>query len=203
MTEHSLPQDLYATLETEILQLLDQNLSPTLLYHNTAHTVHVIEAALWLCKAEMIPETEILKLKIAALFHDTGFLRSYDNHERYSCDIAREYLSRHRVAASDIESICALIMATRIPHNPQNQLDAILCDADLTYLGEQNFYTTGDCLRQELIAHQKISKDEASWIQYQIRFLDAHQFFTESFRRLREPVKQHYLNELKDQINEK
>ena len=202
MSVYTLPRDLYATLENEILQLLDQNLSPTLLYHNSAHTVDVIEAVQWLCEAEMIPEAETNRLKIAALFHDTGFLRSYEDHEKFSCDIAREYLSAQHVTPEDIESICALIMATRIPHKPQNQLDAILCDADLTYLGEHNFYTTGNCLRQELIAHSKIPKDEKSWIQYQIRFLDAHQFFTESFRRLREPVKQQYLNELKDQINE-
>ena len=202
MPPHTLSQDLYDTLREEILFLLNQNLSSTLLYHNTAHTVDVIEAVEWLCDAENISEAEIIKLKIAALFHDTGFLRSYEDHERYSCDITRDYLLAHRIATEDIESICTLIMATRIPHNPQNQLDAILCDADLTYLGEQKFYTTGECLRQELIAHSKIPNDEKSWIHYQIRFLDAHQFFTESFRRLREPVKQRYLSELKNRIHE-
>ena|SRR5690554_1305114 len=193
---------LYPKLESEILQLLDDSLDPTLHYHNTQHTVRVIEAVRWLCEAEKIDKPDACLLETAALFHDTGYLRGYENHEMHSCDLAREYLSGEGVYISDIECICGLIMATRYPHQPQNPLDKIICDADLSYLGEPDFFTVGTCLRYELISYGKLPEDEKSWTLFQIRFLESHQYFTESYRRLREPVKQRYLSELKEQIHE-
>ena len=35
----------------------------------------------------------------------------------------------------DIEIICGIIMATKIPQRPKNYLEEIICDADLNYLG--------------------------------------------------------------------
>lgn len=192
---------LYPKLESEILQLLDDSLDPTLHYHNTQHTVRVIEAVRWLCEAEKIDKPDACLLETAALFHDTGYLRGYENHEVHSCDLAREYLSGEGVYISDIECICGLIMATRYPHQPQNPLDKIICDADLSYLGEPDFFTVGTCLRYELISYGKLPEDEKSWTLFQIRFLESHQYFTESYRRLRDPLKQAHLNQIKERIS--
>lgn len=192
---------LYPKLESEILQLLDDSLDPTLHYHNTQHTVRVIEAVRWLCEAEKVDKPDACLLETAALFHDTGYLRGYENHEVHSCDLARKYLSGEGVYISDIECICGLIMATRYPHQPQNPLDEIICDADLSYLGEPDFFTVGTCLRYELISYGKLPEDEKSWTLFQIRFLESHQYFTESYRRLRDPLKQAHLKQLKERIS--
>lgn len=192
---------LYPKLESKILQLMDQSLDPTLHYHNTQHTVRVIEAVRWLCEAEKVDKPDACRLEAAALFHDTGYLRSYVDHEMHSCDLAREYLSREGVFLSDIECICGLIMATRFPHQPQSHLDQIICDADLSYLGEPDFFTVGTSLRYELISHGKLPEDEKSWILFQVRFLETHQYFTESYIKLRKPLKQVHLNQLKERIS--
>ncbi len=192
--------DVLSNLEREAFRLMEEGLSSDLLYHNKEHTIRVIQSVDWLCDEENIPDFARYLVKIAALFHDIGFVQSYDNHEERSCEMARAVLSDYDFPKDDIESICDLILATKIPHHPTNILAEIICDADLSYLGENDFYRIGGQLRQELISYHKLEADEASWIQYQIRFLDAHRFFTGAYQRLREPVKQNYMSQLRMQL---
>src|SRR5699024_1496149 len=130
-----------------------------LLYHHPDHTRTVIQTTRWLCKNENIPPEDTLILTLAALFHDTGLMVSYENHERHSCEIAREYLTKKDFPEIEIDTIEKLILATRIPQNPHNHLEEIICDADLNYLGTADFFVIGDRLRRELILFGKIEKD--------------------------------------------
>ncbi len=189
--------DQFSKLENIIFRLMDEQLSPDLIYHNKEHTQWVIETVEWLGESENITLYDRFLLRIAALFHDIGFIEAYDGHEEESCRIATLMLSDLDFLKEEISVICELIVATKVPHNPKNILQEIICDADLDYLGTEDFYIIGDRLRKELILHGKLSEDLDSWTQYQIRFLDSHRFFTMTSRRLREPVKQEFLRQLK------
>jgi hypothetical protein len=48
-----------------------------------------------------------------------------------------------------------------------------MCDADLDYLGREDFYEISDSLKNELIKFGKISGDR-QWDQMQISFLEKH-----------------------------
>ena len=179
-----------------ILNQLDTNLDDTLYYHGKHHTLDVYEVVIKLCEAAQLSDYNTLLLSTAALFHDTGFMRSYRNHEWHSCNITRETLPKFDYTEGEIEQICQMIMATKIPQLPQNIYEEIICDADLDYLGRSDFYTIGQTLFEELKAHKILSTD-LEWNILQVQFIESHQYFTHKSQTTREARKQEYLSELK------
>jgi predicted metal-dependent HD superfamily phosphohydrolase len=176
-----------------IVHHLEQNLPSDLFYHGIHHTFDVFDAALVIAENEKIDSADDLTLlKTAALFHDSGFTIDASKHEECGCDLAREILPACDYTNSQIDQICGMIMATKIPQQPLNLLERIICDADLDYLGRDDFFKIGDTLYQELKAFDKI-KDVTQWNQLQISFLTNHQYHTEFSRGNREIKKQENL----------
>lgn len=86
-------------------------------------------------------------------------------------------------------------MATKIPQQPHNLLEQIICDADLDYLGRDDFYKIGETLRKEFLHYSIVNSDE-EWETLQIKFLQNHHYHTISSQQLREPIKHQYLLQL-------
>jgi uncharacterized protein len=189
----------YRAAKAFILNELKTKLTPNLSYHGVHHTLDVLATTRALCTSEKVGRRDKLLLKTAALFHDVGFTRSVREHERHGCEIARSFLPYFGYQTNDIELICGMIMATKIPQSPQTRLEAILCDADLDYLGRNDFYSIGQTLFEELKSLGILSTEQA-WNRLQVNFLTAHRFCTHTNLVLREPVKQLYLNELRHLI---
>ena len=78
--------------------------------------------------------SDSLLLKTAICLHDSGFVISHENHEIRGCQKARELLPDYGFNQTEIEQVCGMIMATKIPQSPSNLLEKIICDADLFYL---------------------------------------------------------------------
>jgi class 3 adenylate cyclase/predicted metal-dependent HD superfamily phosphohydrolase len=194
--EKNLPMFSMSGAENFINELLRKNLSPELTYHGFHHTKDVLNAAMYIATTENISEKDRQLLRIAVLLHDSGFTDTYSHHEERGCEIAREFLPQFGFQAGDIDRICGMIMATKIPQNPLTNLERIICDADLDYLGRDDFYTTGNTLYHEF-KHFHIIEDVNKWNDLQIRFLENHHYHTDYSRMEREPVKQKYLTELK------
>ncbi len=190
----------YSAAKKFILQKLEKELSPELTYHGFHHTIDVLEVAAELCGHLNISPRETTLVKTAALFHDSGFTVSNVNHEETGCQIARENLPEYNYSEEDIEKICGMIMATKIPQTPKTQLEEILADADLDYLGRDDFKTIGDTLFDELKTFN-IIKTEEDWNRLQIRFLEGHGFFTSYNLKHRQPIKLAHLAELKEIVN--
>ena len=181
--------------ETYIIQQLGQ-LSRTLYYHGLHHTSDVVSAALMLAEMEGIKDEETLSLlQTAALYHDSGFLNTYKEHEAAGCIIARSALPQFGYSDAQIETICGMIMATKIPQNPQTHLEQILCDADLDYLGRPDFVPIAATLFKELQARNLVT-DLDSWNAVQVKFISAHHYWTKSALALRELAKQENLKTL-------
>jgi predicted metal-dependent HD superfamily phosphohydrolase len=183
-----------------ILDRLERELSQQLTYHSLFHTLDVFQTTSELCLLEKIPPYESLLLKTAALFHDSGFLISNKNHEEWGCQIAENVLPDYQYNTNEIAVICNMIMATKIPQSPKTPLEQILCDADLDYLGRDDFYPIGNTLFKELQVYG-VLQDEVSWNKLQVSFIERHFFFTPTNRKRREPRKQQYLNELRLWLN--
>lgn len=169
----------------DFVYTLLNNLPPFLFYHNAQHTKNVVAAALYLAKKENINGEETALLQTAALLHDTGFSVHADGkkHEEASCKIANEILPKLNYSAKQTEQICVLIMATKLPQKPSGILQNIICDADLFYLGTDDFLSTGHLLFKELEASKKVAT-EAEWYNQQIQFLSAHKYFTHTAQQL-------------------
>jgi uncharacterized protein len=190
----------FEKVEQFMLQKLQNELPQHLSYHSVSHVKDVMQAALNIARQEGVQQQEQILLQTAALFHDSGFLFGAQEHERKSCNIAREYLPQYGYDAQQIEQICGMIMATKIPQSPQNHLEEILADADLDYLGRDDFFTIGNRLFDELSMFGIVST-ERDWNMLQLRFLESHHYFTKTAIALRSEKKQEHLNYLKNQLN--
>lgn len=185
----------YAAAKKFILAKLTEELSPRLTYHGLHHTLDVLKVTKELCTHLNISKRDTKLLKTAALFHDSGFTVSGQNHEEIGCNIAREHLPRFNYAEDDIEKICGMIMATKIPQTPHTPLEEVLADADLDYLGRDDFYSIGTTLFAEL-KDSGIVRTEEDWNRIQIRFLRGHGFFTPYNIKHRQPKKLQHLAEI-------
>ena len=93
---------------------------------------------------------------------------------------------------SQINAICEMIRATKIPQQPTNLLEQIIADADLDYLGRSDFHDIASLLFKEL-KHKNMSLIEADWDQIQIKFLQSHHYFTQTSLYLRKGLKKKHL----------
>ncbi len=183
------------TMKDFVISLLKANLSGFYFYHNYEHTLYVIEKAVEIGLHEKCTNEELELVTIAAMWHDTGYIKTYKNHEEVSCKLARHYLPGYDVPAADIAKISGMIMATEIPQTPKTKLEEILADADLEYLGSSCFELKADSLFREL-QHLNPSLTATEWKQAQISFLQKHHYFTRFCKENRESIKQMYLNKL-------
>jgi exopolyphosphatase/pppGpp-phosphohydrolase len=191
----------FTDLQERVLDKLEKELPGSLYYHNIKHTVDVVTQVELIGLGEGINEEEMLLLKTAALFHDAGHIISYDNHEYFSCLIAREILTDNGYTSSQIDMICDLIMSTKLPPKPSNKLERIMCDADLDYLGRSDMIPVSNLLFLELKERMKIESMK-DWNSMQVKFITGHQYFTETARNLREINKQSQIERIRNLIVE-
>jgi len=184
-----------------ILERLSTELSPGLFYHSLEHTLDVLESAIRIAKKEQFTGSDMLLIKTAALYHDAGMLLTYDGHEKASAEIARSVLPGFGYSAKQIAAVEGMIMATQLPQNPQNKQEEVLCDADLDYLGRDDFFMISHRLKQEwhIRGHQQSLKE---WYIGQIAFLSNHVYFTDSAKQLRRPKKIDNLDQIKALFSE-
>jgi HD superfamily phosphodiesterase len=188
--------------EAFILKEFRKRLSETLYYHSVDHVLDVAEAVSRIAFAEGITDVETLSLlRTAALFHDVGFLKTYAGHEEKGCEMVHRILPDFDYADEQILIICGMIRATEIPQNPTNKLEEILCDADLDYLGRDDFEVIARYLFCEL-RERKMVKDEKSWNQIQVRFMKKHHYWTPTSNRTRQPKKQENLAYLQSVVDQ-
>jgi len=189
----------YDDLEDYILDHMEEELPINYYYHNIRHTIDVIVAVEILARGEGITDEELLLLKIAALFHDSGFLVDYHEHEQLSIQYANEMLPKFGYTQEQIRAVGDLIYATRLPAKPKNKLEEIMCDADLDYLGRSDYQPVSRDLFRELVEMGLLKKSELEWTKLQVKFLQSHTYFTDTAKFSRENNKKKQLKKLVEQ----
>lgn len=182
-----------------IRQKLSAELSPNLSYHSLVHILDVYKIAEMLAGMEGVQGEELTLLLTAALFHDSGFLVGPKDHEKISCQIAREFLPQFGYSTEQIERIEGMIMATRMPQTPHNLLEEIICDADLDYLGRDDFWAIGHKLFTELNSNGS-TMNENDWNKQQVSFLEKHHYFTKSAIQMRKAKKDQHLELVRSKL---
>lgn len=184
-----------------VMQKLSRELSPSLFYHNAQHTLDVCRSVETLAIMEKVGDDRLLLLLTAALYHDTGFLWSYENNEALACNFAEETLPGFGYSGKQLAEVCQLILSTTMPQQPQTLLEKILCDADLDYIGRDDFFITALRLHREWSENspQKISFRD--WYERQRDFVESHEFFTHSARLLRNEKKRKNLSQVKELLD--
>lgn len=189
----------YRKAEKYIVERLKVELPENLYYHDLRHTLDVCAAVERLALMEGVEGDNIFLLKTAALYHDAGFVKQYSNNEEIGADLAKEVLPRFGYTDEQIEVIHQLINATKIPHKPNNKLEEIMCDADLDYLGGGEFHPISEKLKHELM-EREIVKTDKQWDELQIKFLEAHKYFTKTAIKLNNDNKSKRIEEIKERL---
>ncbi|MBL7925361.1 MAG: HD domain-containing protein [Bacteroidia bacterium] len=185
----------FAEAESFISNKLKNELSPKLTYHSYYHSIDVLEAALRIAENENVTGEPLALLRVAIMFHDSGFLHTYKDHEELGCALVRKHLPDFEFTPEQIELICGMIMSTKIPQQASNVLQQIICDADLDYLGRNDFYPIGLTLFEEWKQFLNIQSEE-EWNNIQLSFLRQHFYHTNYSRAKRQQLKQTHLEQI-------
>lgn len=189
----------YFKAERFILNRLKTELSPKLHYHSFDHSKDVTRQAERIAIGEGITDEDLFLLKTAATYHDAGFVKQYEKNEPIGAQMAQEILPNFGYTQEHIDRIKELIYVTQVPHQPKDKLEEIMCDADLDYLGRDDFHIIADRLRRELREHGKIASDR-KWDEIQVSFLTQHRYFTKTSIETRRPKKLQNLQDIKDKL---
>lgn len=191
----------YRKLRHFILGSLRESLSVGLKYHGIHHTLDVLKVCNQYITRFKLGKKEAELLRVGALLHDYGFLFTYKDHEAKGVEMAEKLMPHYGYTAKDIEIVTGLIWATKVPQQPKNNLEMILCDCDLDYLGRSDFGPISESLFQELVIHN-ILTDRHQWNLIQVKFLKAHEYHTDWARKYRQPTKALHLHQLMKQTGE-
>lgn len=164
-------------------------------YHGWMHTKTFFDVVCYLAALEGVDDDETRLLKVAALYHDTGYTTGNSiGHEHMSANIAREELpSLFGFSQDEVDMVCILIEYTALDKKPLNILHKIMRDADMEYLGRDYYPHVSELLRREnSVLH-------AVWRREQLSFLKKHYFLTSSAQLLFDNQKAINLKKLETQ----
>ena len=172
-------------LENKVFEEILNELPETLHFHKIKYTRKVYNHSFLLCRSEEIDQEDRLLVRTAALMLFTGLTQTFNNYENRSSVISREILPDFKYSDTQIDQICNLILSAKMPFNPKNQLEQIIIDAKMDYIGRPDYTTAIKLLFQELKeAGSKINGQQFK--KQQLELLYGFEFFTMAGQRLRE-----------------
>ncbi len=185
----------FLDIQEEVLDMMEQNLPDKLYYHNIKHTIDVVTEVELIGWAEGLCEEDILILKLAGLFHDSGHIISYNDHEFHGTLLAKKMLKRYNYSEEILTKVCDLILATKFPPNPKSIMEKVICDSDLDYLGRTDFIPVSSKLYDELKDRDMVGSF-SEWNMKQLDFIRKHQYYTDTAQNLREVNKNNQIERL-------
>ena len=99
-----------------------------------------------------------------------------------------------------IEQVINCIEATKMPQNPKNIVQEVLCDADLYHLSSGQYFEKAELLRTEFSAIEEDIITESEWLDMSTVFIDNHNYFTEYGKTNLTPKKTKNLKKIKKRL---
>lgn len=189
-------QNIINKSEEFIKKILSDKCPSYFKYHNYYHIQKVVEAAIQISDNEKVSDDEKEIIIIACLFHDIGYIDICEGHEEVSCSYAKDFLTKENYPENKIQQIRSCILATKIPQQPKNKLEMIVCDADLHHLGSGDFLEVGNNLRSEIEYSHKKHFSDLDWLEITIQFNKSHSYFTDYAKKIYGVRKEINLREL-------
>jgi predicted metal-dependent HD superfamily phosphohydrolase len=160
-------------------QYLKENMPKKFVYHDLEHTENVASACRKLGAKYFLSENDMSLLEIAAWFHDSGYVQGPGGHEARGAENASSFLKEKGISETNIAVVKNCIMATKMPQNPKTLLENIICDSDLNHLGRDAYWERCMKVRQELMIAKNTVMQEDAWLEFEIKFLEAHRYHTD------------------------
>jgi len=143
---------------------------------------------------------ELNCLAVAAIFHDVGYVKQYDDHEKVSAEMVREFLLRLNVDEEIISQVERAILATKVPQYPKDLISMALCDADLMHLIHRNYFERIDKMRLEWKLSGRSDLSEKEFHQQSIEFFGKHHYHTKYGMEILTSRKNHNLDRIKARL---
>ena len=173
-----------------VFDLFKERLPEYLVYHTHSHSEMVAETARKIGKGMKLGEEGVEVVALAGWMHDLGYTEMYRGHEEISMKLATEFLESEGYPQEKIELVRGCIRATIVPQQPQNLLEEIVADADLSGLGRRSFFEKSELLRIEWEKSLGRIYTDEEWAAQNLDFLTGHRYFTrfaqEEYQRQRE-----------------
>jgi len=166
-------------VKTHIERAFASRLDDKLVYHNLAHTEHVVKHAVELANYYKLDDKDLFIVLAASWFHDLGYIDKWDQHEQRGSEEAEAFLTEQGVDQSTIDAIKGCILATKMPQSPVGLLQQIVCDSDLYHLGSDDFKDRNRTMRKETenLLGKNIDKD--IWRIGTIKLMESHHYHTD------------------------
>jgi class 3 adenylate cyclase len=170
-------------IEEAAIRIFDEEASPNLYFHNSAHVRNITNHMELLSTSEKLPDEDFITLKLAAIFLFTGYIYEYEKPVEGSVNLVNAILPKYGFNLSDIQIVTTLIRNS-YNNNYQTLSDKILHDARYDYLGRVDYMKLTEKLLRERMEHGQ-QPSSGRWIQEQKNLLYEHDFLTDSARLLR------------------
>jgi len=167
------PEDLIERIYSDLSNKLDSKYH----YHNLHHTKRVITSAQNIGDFYNLSRDDWRDLLTACLLHDYGFIKSHVEHEETGAKMSKEILPEYYFSDDHIETISSLILITKVAEKPSNLLESIIRDADLEYIGSDDFEKISEYLKKEWL-ECGVVKNDSQFYKIQYEFLLSHNFYT-------------------------
>ena len=173
-----LTAELLKKAKKKALHILENEISPELVFHSRAHTEEVVAAGEELATEYQLSAEEIENIVIALWFHDLGFIEGWEGHEERSAALATTFLQSEGVDQQRIEAIRKLILTTHREAKPTTLHEEIIKDADTSHIGSKTYLSKLGLLRTEWEKRQDTQYTEKEWLSLNLDFLDKHKYYT-------------------------
>lgn len=172
--------DIIKRTDEFVLHLFNKELASTFTYHNYTHAKRVYKSINEIIENSEIDVKDATILRLSALLHDTGYIKTREGHEEESVIIAKQWLQSQAVSQDIIEGVEKCILATKFKDNlPKCSLDEIIRDADASHFGKDYFDEASEFLRQELQLQDIKNYSGSEWRDENIKTLtENHQYYT-------------------------
>jgi len=154
------------------------NLAKNYIYHSFSHTLEVCQNAKHIGLKEELSVKDCNLAQLAAIMHDTGYVKGSKNHELRSAQFASQYMLSQGFNQESIGLVRQAILATQIPQHPDNKLSSVVCDADLMYLAADDFFTQAELLRQEWNQTGQRNYEPDHFMKISHKFFEDHNYHT-------------------------
>lgn len=172
--------DIIKKTDEFVFNLFKEKLNNTFIYHNYTHTKRVFKSAQEILENSDVKKKDAEVVQLAALLHDTGYIKKHDGHEEESVKIATEFLKDNKVDEETIEAVNKCIMETKFDDSPTTDLGKIIRDADASHFGKKYFKDASEFLRKELELQGIANYTPTEWLNENIQLLSKkHEFYTD------------------------
>lgn len=184
ITEKSL---LLKNTEVYATDLLKNQLSPDLVFHNFEYTQQLVETVRIIGVHEGLNTEEMELVQVAAWLLKTGYKDTYYGYEEKSKSIATEFLKAEKATDDKITRVVNAILSTQEGHQPTENIEKVLVDAEHSMINENNFKLQLRLRNKELMSFKKAAPSELEGFENQLALVLNYEFYTSYGKEILKP----------------